>query len=323
MKNLLIVLLLCVISCSEIDTLKSSFDDSKINISLQNLNDPASGMYYEAWLKPSSGATVSLGLLGKEQNEFTLESTLSHELNFRGQIVFVTIERDDVPGMRFTQGGDTLFSPTNDIVICSVINGNEGAFSVANGFLASPGNVNAVTTEFLMENALATMRLFTPTQDDDNDLGGLWFVDLVIEDGDSTITPGLNIPAFRNGWMYESFIDISGQHISLGKFSNPQLADQSFAFSGPGRNEFTLFPGEDFLNNPPAGMNFPLDLSNGVVSVTLSPVFSDTLINTPFETVLFEGTIPAGYSAGQQVDLQPVLTNLPSGTAQIELDLYN
>jgi len=267
--------------------------------------------------------SVSLGILEKNPDGYGIESSITHEQNFKGQLVFITIEKDNIPGMRFTTTGDTLFIPSSFVVACCVLNANQGVFSVGNGFITSPGNVNAVTTEFLFEDATAKIRIFTPTQTNDSDLNGLWFTELIVENNDSTIINGLNIPAYNNGWNYEAFVNISGQRISLGKFSDPNKADNSNAYSGSERNAFTSFPGEDFLNNPPAGVTFPLDLSNALVSVSLSPVYSDTSINTPFEATLFEGTIPAGYNAGDLITLDPVLTSLPSGTLNIELDLYN
>ena len=323
MKNILIILFIFIISCSEIDTLKSSFDDSKVTLSLQNLKDPAAGMYYEAWLKPSSGASSSLGLLVKNQDTYELATTITHEQNFEGQLIFISIEKDDVPGMRFTQSGDTLFTPTANVISCCVISANQGEFSSANGFITSPKDANAVTTEFLMENAAASVRIFTPTQSDDDDLSGLWFTEVTIENNDTTISGSINMPGYENGWTYEAFITTSGQKISLGKFVNPFWMDTANPYSGPERNEFTIYPGEDFINNAPSGLSFPLDLSNAVVSVTLTPVFTDTAIVIPFETLLFEGTIPAGYNAGDNVVLDPVLTSLPTGNIKIELDLYN
>jgi hypothetical protein len=323
MKNLFIISLLFFISCSEIDTLKSSFDESKVTLSLQNINDPAADMYYEAWIRQSGGINASLGLLEKNQDGFGLQTTITHEQNFRGRLVFITIERDNVPGMRFTQAGDTLFTPSSDVVTCSVINGNQGYFSVANGFITNPGDANSLNTEFDLENATASITVFTPTQNGDNERSGIWFTNLTIEDGDTTATNSLHLPAYGNGWLYEAFLSISGQQVSLGKFANPSLPDAVNPYSGPQRNRFTAFPGEDFINNPPAGLSFPLDLSNGVVSVKLTPVYSDGAINMPFSTVLFEGTIPSGYNAGDVIDLNPVLTTLPSGSLTIELDLYN
>lgn len=325
MKRYLILLVLLSFSCSEIETLGSSTELAKLSLSIQEINDPAPGTYYEAWMKSSNGSSESLGLLAKDQNSFVLETSPVQKQIFNNQLIYITIEKDDVPGMRFTESGDTIKAPSGNVVISSVQNANEGVFSLANGFITEPDNDNAVLNEFLFDNADASLIFYTATVDGDDNLSGVWFTHIEIDDTNKIFTSGLNMPAYNNGWLYEAILTIDGQDISMGTFSDPNLKDDSFTHSGPERNSYTSFPGEDFVNDPndpPLGLAFPLDLTAGKISILLHPVYSDTTLATPFETTLFEGSIPSGYAENEELILTRVLNGLPTGSFTIEIDLY-
>ena len=76
--------------------------------------------------------------------------------------------------------------------------------------------------------------------------------------------------------------------VSTGRFSNPNLADESF-FGTANNNEFKgpngvpPFPGEDFIvdpNNRYPDVTFPIDLTNATVVISIEPTTNDA--ETPF-----------------------------------------
>jgi len=69
--------------------------------------------------------------------------------------------------------------------------------------------------------------------------------------------------------------------------------------------------------------DLPRRLYPAKVSLFLTPVYIDTDVTLPFEKILlFESEIPSGYSANQELVLNPVFSGLPVGTLVIDIDIY-
>jgi len=79
--------------------------------------------------------------------------------------------------------------------------------------------------------------------------------------------PSLDLPTLPEGWEYEGWVVINGQPLSTGKFLKVDEADFATPYSGasPG----PAYPGEDFLQNAPAGLTFPLDLSGSTAVISV------------------------------------------------------
>jgi len=129
-------------------------------------------------------------------------------------------------------------------------------------------NSNAIVGDF--STSTGTYILATPTDTDDtNEESGVWFLD---NSSGSAVT-GLDLPTLNDGWVYEGWAVLDGTPISTGTFLDPAAADNNAATSifkgdagnGPG------YPGEDYLQNAPAGMTFPTDLRGATIVISVEP----------------------------------------------------
>lgn len=112
--------------------------------------------------------------------------------------------------------------------------------------------------------------LATPTDGPDtNELSGVWFLDL----SSGTPTVGLDLPVLPNGWKYEGWAVIDGTPVSTGTFTDVRDFDDN-ATTTPFKGNLgdgPSFPGEDFLQNAPAGLTFPTDLRGTTVVISVEP----------------------------------------------------
>jgi hypothetical protein len=156
--------------------------------------------------------------------------------------------------------------------------------------------------------------LSTPTDEDpDNELSGVWFVEPT-QNGDLA---GLTLPGAPGGWTYEGWVEVNGQAFSTGKFVYPNEPDSAATYSGT--SDVPLFPGEDFLFNAPTGVDFPLDLSGGLVYVTFEPAGPwDVFPNSPFFLRILEGQIPGNPVPLTAYGMTSLVGQLPSGTATVQ-----
>lgn len=108
----------------------------------------------------------------------------------------------------------------------------------------------------------------TPTDDIDTDeMSGVWFTNI-----DHT-APGLDpLPALPDGWIYEGWAHHGGDYLSTGRFSENTGSDNSCQYYDCGATSAPNFPGEDFLINAPAGLDFPFDFAvSDTIMVSMEP----------------------------------------------------
>ena len=129
-------------------------------------------------------------------------------------------------------------------------------------------NSNGIVGDF--SNSTGTYILATPTDmDDTNEASGVWFLD----NSSGMPAVGLDLPTLSDGWKYEGWAVIDGTPISTGTFTDPAMADDNAVTSmfkgdagnGPG------YPGEDYLQNAPAGFTFPTDLKGATIVISVEP----------------------------------------------------
>lgn len=118
----------------------------------------------------------------------------------------------------------------------------------------------------------------------DDDTSGVWFID----NSSGSAAAGLTIPTLNTGWVYEGWTIIDGIPVSTGRFTSANGADQSCTYCGV--LAAPPFPGEDFLQNAPAGLSFPTNLSGSttVISVEPEPDYSDA----PYSIKILSGDVP-------------------------------
>jgi hypothetical protein len=153
--------------------------------------------------------------------------------------------------------------------------------------------------------------LATPTNGDTtNELSGIWFLDL----GTGTPAVGLTLPTLPAGWKYEGWAVISGQPVTSGKFTAVDMADEAAPYSGPLAGP--PFPGEDYLENAPAGLTFPIDLSGGTAVISVEPDPDDDA--APFAIKPLVHQVPDPAQDHQTYDMTNQANTIPTGKATIK-----
>lgn len=155
--------------------------------------------------------------------------------------------------------------------------------------------------------ATGSLRVFTPTDGPgNNESSGFWMVDA---DGE----PSLSIPDSTGALTYETFIEIGGQTINLGRFEVPDSEDNSNRFSAETFDPPEA-PGEDLLRNAPEGLTFPIDLSGARVTVSLEGRTNDFVSRS--QLIVFDTVLPAGLAGGEIVPfMNRAIETFPSGKA--------
>jgi len=128
--------------------------------------------------------------------------------------------------------------------------------------------------------------LATPTSaTTDDELSGIWFIEL------SPTSAGLDVPELPAGWVYEGWAVIEGQPVTTGRFTDANGVDDFNGFSGSDASG-PNYPGEDFVQNAPAGLTFPVDLTGATVVVSIEPEQDDS--PAPFAFKPLAAQVPEG-----------------------------
>lgn len=212
------------------------------------------------------------------------------------QIFYITIEsKADV--------GSPNFRPSTRIIL-------------SGRFTKGAANLTISETADKYPDASVKYALDTPTDNPaENNFSGIWFVDSLDA---GTPAKGLDLPTLYGGWIYEGWIEVNGQKLSTGRFSNPAAADLFNGYSGTSAGY--PFPGEDFVNNAPGGFTFPLDLRGAKVYVSLERRSGDPTGTSP-NIILYRADIPANAVHKQSYNLTYAGSTLPNGYAVIKVDL--
>jgi hypothetical protein len=164
--------------------------------------------------------------------------------------------------------------------------------------------------------ATGSLILATPSNGaDTEETSGIWFLTLP-----EPLQAGLSLPALPAGWKYEGWAVHEGTPLSSGRFSSPSGEDEFSGYSGA--EAFPPFPGEDFLQNPPEGVFFPIDLANGtslaVISVEPDINGTDPTGPGPAQIKPLVAQIAAGTADHTNITMGLNLDSLPSGVARIQ-----
>ena len=214
----------------------------------------------------------------------------------RAELFYLTVERESVVN-------DSAFVPSSKKLL-------SGSFTNASSNMSICENIS------VLENVDGFFTLATPTNGINTDeLSGVWFVDSLAA---SPVSGLKKLPELYGGWIYEGWIDINGQLVSTGRFSDLENADLFSGYSGSllGFN----FPGEDFLYNAPSGLTFPINLSNAKVYISIEYKDERTNGTSPFIIVL-EGTVPASAQSNVTYNLNRSNRALTSGYSFMTVDL--
>ena len=148
--------------------------------------------------------------------------------------------------------------------------------------------------------------LGTPTDGDgNNELSGVWFIDL-------PLAQGLDVPALPAGWVYEGWAVIDGVPVTTGRFTDAAAADDFDGFSGDQGGP--AFPGEDFIHNAPDGVDFPTDLTNATIVISVEPELDDSPAPFALKPLVSEVADGIGDHQVQNLGAGPAA---PAGTATL------
>ena len=245
--SLAIISAITFVACSDDDeTTTPTTSDLELNIT--GLEDLGADYKYEGWIIVD-GSPVSTGVFSVDgngalsQTSFTVDAAQLASATKFVLSIEPTVDPDPAPAATKILAGD--------------FSGNTAAV-----------NSNNIVAD--LSTAAGKFILATPTDGMmNNETSGVWFLDT---SSGSPMT-GLTLPTLSDGWKYEGWAVINGTAVSTGTFTDPSMADDNAATStfkgsmgnGPG------YPGEDFIQNAPSPLTFPVDLSESTIVITVEP----------------------------------------------------
>lgn len=256
--------LVLMTGCKKDDDTSTTQD---LTLSLTGLEDLGSNYAYEGWLIVD-GAPVSAGIFTVDANGTPSQTsfTLNTDDVASATAYVLTIEpspdNDPAPSSTHILAGD--FGTTD-----ATLTVNHGA-ALGTDFTAATGGY-----------ILATPTDGGSTTDENS---GVWWLDPALGPG-----AALTLPALPEGWAYEGWAVVNGTPVTTGRFLSAAGADDAAPHSGSAGGP--PFPGEDFLNNAPAGLTFPTDLSGATIVVSVEPVPDNSA--APFLLKPLVGGVPA------------------------------
>lgn len=295
LTSVLFLALLVVIGCDSADTVEQDVAKVQVRLDVENLPPLQDGFTYQAWAR--------VGAETHGADPFNVTETGSF-LNEAGQIIqnvvvfpvdiseareiFVTIEEK--------RDSDAL--PSGTVVLAGDVTEFEAALSVA--------HERALGTMF--DNQTGTFMLLNWMSGASSDeTSGVWFIN-----GSREVpSAGLSLPPLPEGWIYEGWVDLGGRLVSTGPFRENSTHDLQRLYSD---TDTPPYPGEDFLENPPEGVTFPLDPAGATIRVSVEPFPDDT--EQPYGIYVLSGTVPSSPVAATPYPLQADVM-VPVGTATL------
>ncbi|RED45995.1 anti-sigma factor [Seonamhaeicola aphaedonensis] len=229
------------VSCSDDD---NPVKTSRLTLNLDGLEALGPDYVYEGWIIVD-GSPVSTGTFTSVS--FPQTFTVDKEQLQNATTFVLSIE----PAV------DTDPAPAATKILAGDFSGDDANVN-SNGIV---GDFSASYGKYI---------LATPTDTDDtNEESGVWFLD----NSSGSPVAGLNLPALDAGWKYEGWVVFDGTPITTGTFTAVNAADDNAAtsmFKGDAGNG-PAYPGEDYLQNAPAGLTFPTDLRGKTIVISVEP----------------------------------------------------
>ena len=275
-----------MVSCGDDD----ATTDNQLNLNLSGLEDLGSNFAYEGWIMVDGSAkTTGVFTVDAEGNASKTSFEVAEEDLEKATAFILTIEP----------------SPDADPAP-SAVHILAGDFSADNATLTVSHSA-AIGTDFT--EATGKYILATPTDGmDNNEDSGVWFLD----NSSGSAVAGLSIPTLPEGWVYEGWAVIDGTPVTTGTFTSASGNDSGSAYSGSEGGP--AFPGEDFVQNAPAGLTFPTNLQGATIVVSVEPVPDNS--PAPFALKPLVGMTAANAELHTTLDMaNNALSTNPTGTA--------
>ncbi len=289
-KNLLFVALLGLTFTACKDDDEDSSTTEALQLNLTGLEDLGSDFTYEGWIIVD-GSPVTTGTFDVDADGNLSRTSFEVDAEQLDAATTFVLTIEPQP--------DADPAPSAVHILAGDFSGTDANLTVGHGA--------AIATDFTASTG--TYILATPTDTDpDNEASGVWWLD----NSSGMPAVGLDLPALPEGWNYEGWAVIDGTPVSTGTFRDATAADAAANYSGTVSGP--PFPGEDFLNNAPAGLTFPTDLTAGatiVISVEPSPDNSPA----PFVLKPLVHPVSAGAAVHVPFDMNNNAVNTnPTGT---------
>lgn len=293
------ILLISLTGCDYFEN-SDTLNSASLEVNITGLPAIPDTMTYVAWYDNDKTNFDPIKVFAQDGDAngniiFRSEQPMGHLID--AQSFIITIEREAALN-------DSGFAPSSRVVL-------SGRFKTGNCVLDLGEAANQ------LNDAAAIFTLTTPTNGTGTDeLSGVWFIDSL--GAAPAPVAGLKLPVLYNGWRYEGWAEINGTLVSTGRFTDPEEADLFDEYSSTTAGY--PFPGEDFLQNAPAGLTFPTDLTGQKVFISLERNDGSTSGTTPF-VVLFSATVQSPAQDGVSYTMQRTTNSIPGGTAVIKADL--
>lgn len=241
-----------------------------LTLNISGLEDLGSNYAYEGWIIVD-GIPLSAGVFSVSSNGELSKTSFELDASDLESAATYVLTIEPSP--------DSDPNPSSVHILAGDFSNNSANLSV--------GHASAVGTDFT--NATGTYVLRTPTDDGngatDFQSGVWWF----LNDNGATHDCCAYLPELPMGWNYEGWAVVDGIPLSTGVFADGEVdgvnrrdsysdrdvnnnADPALAtgFNGnvaSGPN----YPGEDFIQNLPAGITTPVDLRGKTIVISVEP----------------------------------------------------
>jgi hypothetical protein len=275
----LVAVSVLLVSCSDDDNNTAA---PQLKLNLTGLENLGANYKYEGWVVVN-GAPVTTGTFTVNDAGVLSKTTFD--------VAAATLSNATTFVLSIEPTNDSDPAPSNTKYLVGDFSGNSATVSA--GIV---GNFTSAAGKYLIASpsSMSTMDPFA----------GVWFMN-----GNGP-TSGFNLPTLEAGWKYEGWVVNNGNVLSTGKFSNPGSSDDAATYSG------TLpsppFPGEDFIQNAPAGFTFPYNLSGTTLVISVEPNPDNSPM--PFTLKPLSHTVATTPIEGATVDMMRSLTSFPTGT---------
>lgn len=300
MKKLLLccsIIIFTLYGCKDDDlsTTNSPDEGSQITINIQNLPALSDSARYEAWFYGEGKAVAKIGVLTPESGSVNTVFDIKLADLKKAKYVLVTVEPT-------IEDSAAAANPSSSHILAGPIEVNNADMNTVND-LALKADFSEAAGKYVLSTLSDPLNA--------NQKSGVWFVDMQ----NSNPVAGLTLPALPAGWRYEGWVEVNGKKISTGQFTAANQADLAAPYSAAA---VVAFPGEDFLNNAPNGLTFPLNLAGARLSITVEPVAEN--FPAPFDIEVLNATIPTDAAASTVYDMAKG-TKYPTGSVVMKVKI--
>lgn len=285
LKFMAAAMTVAMISCGDEDK-----SDNQLNLNISGLESLGSEYAYEGWIMVD-GSPKTTGVFTVDADGALSRSAFDIEEGDLEKATAFILTVEPSP--------DSDPAPSAVHILAGDFSDDNASLTVSHGA--------ALGTDFT--EATGNYILATPTDGmDNNEDSGVWFLD----NSSGSPEAGLSLPTLPEGWVYEGWAVIDGTPVTTGTFLTASGADSAAKYSGDQAGP--QYPGEDFIQNAPAGLTFPTNLQGAPIVISVEPMPDNS--PAPFLLKPLVGMTPGDAALHSVLSManNAVATN-PTGTA--------